>query len=85
MYELWTFRHGHRKLSMNRAFTYVGVLILTLVTRVLAVHALQILLTPTEYALVILIIAAGASFVVNYIASRFFVFKISLSDKGKFS
>jgi len=85
MHELWTFKHGHRKLSKYRAFTYIWVLILALGTRVLVVHALQILLTPTEFALVILLIAACASFLVNFIASKFFVFKTSSTFKGRIS
>lgn len=75
MHELWTFKHGHQKLSMYRAFTYAGVLIITLLTRVLAVHTLQFLLSPTDYTLVILLISAGVSFFVSYIISRTIFFK----------
>ena len=45
MHELWTFRHGQRTLSTRRGISYIVVLILTLITRIVAVHALQLLLT----------------------------------------
>ena len=75
MHEIWTFRGGQRTLSTHRALSYIGVLGITLILRIAAVHLLQIILSSGAYALLILIIAAGTSFTVNFIASKILVFK----------
>lgn len=75
MHELWTFKNNQSTMSFNRALAYIGALILTLLIRIVVVHITQIFLFPDRFALLILIIAAGISFVVNFVASKFFVFK----------
>lgn len=77
MHELWTFRSGQRSLSISRVISYIGVLIITLVARVAAVYLLQLVLLSDTFALLILIIAAGISFFVNFITSKMLVFKSS--------
>jgi putative flippase GtrA len=72
-HELWTFRSGPRKISTWRAASYVGASLITLAVR-LAVIALFGRLFGLAYPLIVLISAAGVSFGVNFILSKFFIF-----------
>ena len=80
LHELWTFRNGVRHLSSGRASRYVVGLLLTLATRVVAVYVLDALLNG-GYPLAVLIGGAGASFCINYLLSRYWVFRRSAELK----
>lgn len=73
LHQLWSFQGGARQLSLARAAKYAGVAALTLAVRV-GIVALLAGWTGGEYALLILICGAGASFFVNFTLSKLFVF-----------
>lgn len=74
LHELWTFRDGPQKLSTGRSARYAIALAATLGVRV-AVVALLALMFGNAYALPVLVAGAGASFCVNYVLSKYFVFR----------
>ena len=74
LHELWTFRAGARQLSAGRALRYGAALAATLAARVAAV-ALLAALWGDNRALPVLVAGAGVSFCVNYLISKFFVFR----------
>lgn len=77
LHELWTFRTGTRQLSARRMARYLGVLALTLGARLAALAGLVQLFPPEGWTLTMLGVATGLSFAVNYVASRYLVFRAS--------
>ena len=74
LHELWTFREGPRRLSTARALRYAVALVATLSARVATVATLAAYLSSAP-ALAVLIAGAGVSFCVNYLISKYFVFR----------
>ncbi|VWX53018.1 GtrA family protein [Novosphingobium sp. 9U] len=70
LHERWTF--GTRQASARRGSLYVLALLATLGTRVGSVALLERTALPD---LAVLALATGVSFVVNYVLSRFLVFR----------
>jgi putative flippase GtrA len=84
LHEVWTFRAGARRLSAARAMRYAGALGLTLAARLAAVAALEGVMSGPGAGISILGLAAGVSFGVNYLASRFLVFRaVPAADDGR--
>lgn len=73
IHQTWSFRGGTRSLSLRRAGLYALVALLTLAVRVGIVARLDALLDGA-WPLVILVVGAGGSFLVNFILSKFVVF-----------
>lgn len=74
LHERWTF--GTRTVSAKRGSLYLMALLATLATRVGAVALLEASALPgPANRLPVLILATGFSFVVNYLLSRFLVFR----------
>jgi len=73
LHQTWSFQHGARNLSSARAAKYLGVAILTLGVRIALVAQLDGVL-GSSYSLVILLLGAGGSFLVNFALSKFVVF-----------
>lgn len=81
LHELWTFREGARRLSAARAARYGVALTATLGARVATVAALATLVGEA-HTLPVLLAGAGVSFFVNYLISRYFVFRsASISEE----
>lgn len=74
LHELWTFRDGMQKLSAGRGARYAIALAVTLGVRI-AVVALLVVIFGSAYTLPVLVAGAGVSFCVNYVLSKFFVFR----------
>ncbi|MEM6585354.1 MAG: GtrA family protein [Pseudomonadota bacterium] len=72
-HQKWTFQTGSNSLSVKRGIKYGAVALITLGVRVLSVAILE-RVWEGGVALLILIGAAGASFVVNFTLSKLFVF-----------
>lgn len=83
LHELWTFRSGARRLSAGRALKYALSLGATLLVRLTAVAMLAVLLGETQ-PLMVLILATGLSFGMNYMMSKLLVFRPARTtpDKG---
>lgn len=81
LHQLWSFQAGARQLSLARAAKYAAVAGLTLAVRV-GVVAVLAGWTGAEYALLILICGAGASFFVNFTLSKLFVFGAKPSQRS---
>lgn len=75
LHELWTFREGHRHLSVLRAGKYGLALGLTLLVRLAVILLLQSLFGSGAPTLLVLGLATGVSFLVNYSASKWLVFR----------
>lgn len=73
-HELWTFRDGARQVSARRALRYGIALALTIAARVAVVAAAAASGIFGDASLPPLALGAVVSFVVNYLASRAFVF-----------
>lgn len=74
LHEFWTFSSGARKASAARGLAYAAGLGLTIGTRLLVVT----LLAPLAAAagnLPVLLVAVGCSFVVNFLFSKYVVFR----------
>lgn len=74
-HELWTFREEGRSLSPNRASLYLISAVLVLCVRVLVASALSPWAASPSSRFAVLIVAAGVSFVMNYLLSRFMVYR----------
>jgi len=74
LHELWTFQSGARQVSVGRALKYAASLGATLAVRLVAVAVLARLLGP-DRALMVLLLATGLSFGVNYLTSKLLVFR----------
>jgi putative flippase GtrA len=74
LHELWTFRHGARRVSAGRALRYAMALAATLASRVATVAVLAVMFGEGK-ALLVLLAGAGVSFGVNFLISKFFVFR----------
>lgn len=72
-HEYWTFRSHASRLSWLRAAQYIATSAATLVTR-LAVILLLTRWLPADSSLLILVLAAGVSFFVNFLLSKFLIF-----------
>lgn len=81
LHQMWSFQGGERRLSLRRAVRYAGVAGLTLVARIGVVSVLAAYFAG-EYALIVLICGAGASFFVNFALSKVFVFVDAPSQEG---
>lgn len=75
MHEFWTFPRSERRLSYTRMLRYGAVLVATLATRLAAVYALSQIPQAKQTELVVLLLATVLSFSVNYLASKYVVFK----------
>jgi putative flippase GtrA len=74
LHERWTFRTGTA--SARRGSLYLAALLATLATRIGAVAVLERLVAPGPAgSAAVLVLATGVSFVVNYLLSRFLVFR----------
>lgn len=79
LHGVWTFRSGHGVFSPRRMTLYVIVLAAVLMVRVAGVAILTwIIGDPKGYELPILVAATAASFVVNYVLSKYVVFRASV-------
>lgn len=81
MHQLWSFREAPRGLSPARAAKYLGVALAALGVRVALVVQLEAIMGPA-YSLVILLLAAGGSFLVNFALSKFLVFAPGPRKRG---
>lgn len=81
LHEFWTFRRSERRLSSARMLRYGAALGATLATRLAVVYALSQILHAKQGELAILLLATILSFSVNYLASKYFVFKSAVSPK----
>ena len=79
-HELWTFRAGARQLSTVRALWYGLALIATLIVRVTTVAVLAGMFGD-GLMLLVLLAGAGVSFCVNYLASKYLVFRSDAETK----
>ncbi len=73
LHERWTFRREGAALSRRRGVQYLAVSVVTLLTRLAVVIALERALGG-DWPLAILIAGAGVSFFVNFFLSKFLVF-----------
>jgi putative flippase GtrA len=80
LHELWTFQAGAQGLSPRRALKYFLSLGATLAVRLVCVALLEWLLGP-EQAFAALALATGLSFGVNYLFSKFMVFRPGHQDE----
>ena len=74
LHELWTFRAGARQVSGARALKYAAALGATLAVRLVAVAVLARIFGQGQ-ALLVLVLATGLSFGVNYLTSKLLVFR----------
>lgn len=81
IHQLWSFQSGPRTLSTNRAAKYLAVAALTLGVRVAIVAQLEAIL-GVSYALIILLVGACGSFLVNFGLSKFCVFSAPSNHSG---
>lgn len=86
LHEFWTFKAMTSKVSAFRGASYLAVVMLTLAAR-LAIIALidSSGLVATLHKLPTLLIATGFSFFVNYVLSKYFVFKRVSDSTSRFS
>ncbi|MDP2258242.1 MAG: GtrA family protein [Caulobacter sp.] len=76
LHEVWTFASRDRRPSVGRGGLYLLALGITLGVRVASVAALETFVFPApEQALAALVMATGLSFVVNYLLSKYVVFR----------
>ncbi|MEA1650310.1 GtrA family protein [Nitrospirillum sp. BR 11164] len=77
LHELWTFSPGRtgRGLSTERASLYLMTALVGLGVRLGLVAAISPLATSHVMNLAVLVAAAGASFVINYLLSRLVVYR----------
>jgi putative flippase GtrA len=76
LHEAWTFASKDRRPSVRRGGLYLLTLGITLGVRVASVAALEALVFPApDQALMALVAATGLSFVVNYLLSKYVVFR----------
>jgi putative flippase GtrA len=80
IHQTWSFRSG--PLSLRRAGLYALVALVTLAVRVGIVAQLDRLL-PGAWPLAILVCGAGASFVVNFVLSKWGVFAATTEPAGE--
>lgn len=83
LHELWTFRAPGRGLSVSRAALYLAMMAGILGVRLVIIAALSRVLSGPAGSLAVLVAAAGASFTVNYLLSRFVIYRRRESrDRG---
>lgn len=76
LHEAWTFASKDRRPSVRRGGLYLLTLGITLGVRVASVAALEAFVFPApDQALAALVMATGLSFVVNYLLSKYVVFR----------
>lgn len=76
LHEFWTFTSGARRASAKRGLAYLAGLGLTLATRLAVVTALsRYVFADPAARLPVLAIAVGCSFVVNFLFSKYVVFR----------
>lgn len=75
LHELWTFRSSESHLSVRRAALYLSLMLLILGVRLAIITVLSPVLSGPVGSLLLLIAAAGVSFVVNYLVSRFIIYR----------
>lgn len=81
LHEVWTFQARRQRPSRKRALRYLGIALVTLMSR-LAVVAWMGGWMGRDQALLILIAGAGVSFFVNYGLSKTFLFSKPDDKKG---
>lgn len=81
LHEFWTFQRTERRLSVARMVRYSAALGATLATRLAVVYALSQILNAKQSELAILLLATIVSFAINYLASKYFVFKSTLQQR----
>lgn len=74
LHEFWTFRTKEAGLSSKRAVLYLTSSLITLGVRVSVAKILSPLAVSRLMSFAVLLAAAGASFIVNYVLSRFVVY-----------
>lgn len=76
LHEYWTFRAAESRASIQRGLIYVAVLAVVLGARVAAVAILErSILAGTSQKLEALLLATAFSFAVNYVLSKYLVFR----------
>lgn len=82
LHEFWTFKVTASRASLLRSASYIAVATLALCTRLGAIAILEgaSFFTNSLHGLLVLLIATGLSFVVNYLLSKYLVFKRSPDD-----
>jgi len=80
-HEFWTFRRAGAGVNAGRIARFGLALGITLAVRMAAVAGLSQLIWLAQQDLVILTLAAGLSFVVNFVISKRFVFTAEQSAK----
>lgn len=75
LHEFWTFRSAESRLSMRRVVLYLSMMVAVLGTRLGVIALLSGGLHGPVGSLVVLVCASGVSFVVNYLLSRFVVYR----------
>ncbi|WP_159086869.1 GtrA family protein [Loktanella sp. Alg231-35] len=75
LHEFWTFKRTESRVSIQRLTRYAIALVATLTARLCAVFVFSRVMDEVQYALLILILATGISFVMTYLISKLFVFK----------
>lgn len=75
LHEFWTFRAEDSRLSLKRAGLYIVTMATTLSARLSIVALLAPLGSGHVRSLAVLIAAVGVSFVVNYLVSRFVIYR----------
>jgi putative flippase GtrA len=74
-HQFWTFQKGERRASLRRFSAFAGVVVLTLVVRLLVLHFLGPLLPGSGLnAPLRLGLAATVSFFVSFLMSKFMIF-----------
>lgn len=74
LHEIWTFRTAQVRLSGGRAVQFFAVSAAILLVRLTVVFLMMSILQP-NFSAVILLVAAGVSFVISFLVSKFAIFK----------
>ena len=78
VHELWTFAAASGRLSLRRWAMYVGAMSFVLALRLLTILALGSLVPgQVDETIQVLLIASAISFTVNFLVSRFLIFRAS--------
>ena len=82
LHGMWTFGVAQGTFSARRVASYVIVLAVILTVRIASVAVLTwIIEDPKGYELAVLVGATGVSFVVNYLLSKYVVFRVGNQSK----
>ena len=78
IHEKWTFLHAGSSLSLYRASLYLLTTLVALIVRMSTAYLLTPFAEGKLLSLLVLITSAGMSFIVNYLLSRFVVYRKSV-------